>query len=220
MLLLIGCPVTLHCHRPRVLLPAPPSQGSSTCSSLSACHLVRPSPSPALPTCLSQWVSLTPSSYWGLDPLVCWVFLKHPENCPFVTKMLGVNFLLTTPYSLRVSVQTGDTACLLCCSPILPFLWTDTCSSILTTFPYSLLAGPHWHRWFSCSSFDWGGSTFSHRLLLFFSSRLRIQVIFCYISLNWDLSRLSSEILPSPAPSPFGRQFWPKFSAGRLQNVP
>ena len=105
-------------------------------------------------------MSLTPSSYWGLDPLVCWVFLKHPENCPFVTKMLGVNFLLTTPYSLRVSVQTGDTACLLCCSPILPFLWTDTCSSILTTFPYSLLAGPHWHRWFSCSSFDWGGPHF------------------------------------------------------------
>ena len=47
MLLLIGCPVTLHCHRPRVLLPAPPSQGSSTCSSLSACHLVRPFPVPS-----------------------------------------------------------------------------------------------------------------------------------------------------------------------------
>ena len=112
----------------------PQTWGSSACSSTSACHRVRlfsDHSSVSLLTSLCETHSLNilgPCSSWIL------VFQKHPENC-LVTKMLRVYSLLTTPYRLRLCGQTDDSACLLWCSPILPFLWSDTFFSILPPFP-------------------------------------------------------------------------------------
>ena len=208
MLQQTDCHVTLHYHRPGVLLLAPPPPLVIEFDS---------SPTTALSACWPHCVRLTPSTYWGLAPLEYW-FFKNIRKTASSLKMLRVYSLLTTPYRLRLCGQTDDSACLLWCSPILPFLWSDTFFSILPPFPSltDLLGTGD----FLAHPLLWeGGSTFSQELLLLNSSSLRIHVIYGYISLNWVLSRLSSEILPSTASSPFGRHFWPKFDAVRHINI-
>ena len=174
-------------------LQYPKTWGSFACSSTYACHQVRlfsVHSSANLFTSLRETHSLNIS--WP------WFFKKHPENCLFVTKVLRVYSLQIIPYRLRLCGETDDSACLLCSSPLLPFLWSDSSFNILPPFS----SFPPWQTSLEPVIFllilslgRGGGRIFTRAaaLTLFKSSEPRY--LWLYL-LNWVLSRLSSRQSP------------------------